>query len=116
MDFQKRLPAVEKAIAEVEPEKDIRVKIIGKVVDLGTDSFVIDDGGGSVHVTTDPEINLGEIRVSDNVKVAGRIFASENGFELRAEAVQNVNGIDMELLKKIRELEKTSYASDISLL
>ena len=106
MDFQKRLPAAEKTIAEIEPEKDIRVKILGKVVDLGSDSFVIDDGGGSVHVTTDPEINIGSVKVSDSVRVIGRVFASENGFELRAEAVQNVEGIDMGLLKKVRDLEK----------
>ncbi len=115
MDFQKRLPAVEKSITEIEPEKDIRVKIVGKVVDLGAESFVIDDGGGSVHVTTDPEINVENLKVGDNVRVAGRVFASESGFELRAEAVQNVNGIDTNLLKKIRELEKSGYASDISL-
>ncbi len=106
MDFQKKLPAADKSIAEIEPEKDIRVKIVGKVVDLGPDSFVIDDGFGSVHVTIDPEINMGSVKVSDNVRVIGRVFASESGFELRAEAVQNANGIDMDLLKKVRDLEK----------
>jgi len=105
MEFQKRLPAVEKTISEIDPEKDVRVKVIGKVVDLGTESFVIDDGGGSVQVTTDPEINLNSLNVNDNFKVIGRVFASENGFELRAESLQNVNGIDMGLLKKVRNLE-----------
>lgn len=106
MDFQKRLPAADKAIAEIEPEKDIRVKIIGKVVGLGTDSFVIDDGAGTVQITTDPEISMESVKVNDSVRVIGRVFASESGFELRADAVQNVNGIDMELLKKVRNLEK----------
>ncbi|MBI4177780.1 MAG: hypothetical protein HY516_05475 [Candidatus Aenigmarchaeota archaeon] len=106
MDFQKRLPAVEKAISDIEPEKDIRVKILGKVVGLAAESFVIDDGGGSVQVTTDPEISIGAMKTGDSVRVIGRVFASESGFELRAEAVQNANGIDMELLKKVRELER----------
>ncbi|MBI4167568.1 MAG: hypothetical protein HY515_01285 [Candidatus Aenigmarchaeota archaeon] len=106
MDFQKRLPAIEKAISEIDPEKDIRVKIVGKVVGLGPDSLVIDDGFGSVQVTTDPEINVESLKTSDNVRVTGRVFASENGFELRAESLQNVNGIDMELLKKVRDMEK----------
>ncbi len=106
MDFQKRLPAIEKAISEIDPEKDIRVKIVGKVVGLGLGSLAIDDGFGTVHVTTDPEINMELLKTSDNVRVTGRVFASENGFELRAESVQNVNGIDIELLKKVRDLEK----------
>lgn len=106
MDFQKRLPATEKVIAEIEPEKDIRVKIVGKVVGLTPDSFVLDDGAGTVHVTTDPEINMESVKVNDSVRVTGRVFASENGFELRAESVQNANGIDMGLLKRVRELEK----------
>ncbi|MBI3413597.1 MAG: OB-fold nucleic acid binding domain-containing protein [Candidatus Aenigmarchaeota archaeon] len=106
MEFQKRLPVAEKSINEIEPEKDIRVKIIGKVVGLGGDSFVVDDGSGSVQVTTDPEINLDLIKVNDSIKVIGRVFASENSFELRAESLQNVNGIDAELLKKVRSLER----------
>lgn len=106
MDFQKRLPAVEKSISDIEPDKDIRVKVVGKVVDIASDSFVIDDGGGSAHVTTDPEINIESVKVNDSVRVIGRVFASESGFELRAEAVQSANGIDAELLKKVRELEK----------
>ncbi len=106
MEFQKRLPAQEKTISEIEPEKDIRVRILGTVVDKGEDSFVIDDGGGHAQVTADAGMSLDNVKVNDSIKVIGRVFASENGFELRAEALQNANGIDLVLYKKARELEK----------
>lgn len=108
MEFQKRLPAQEKNISEIEPDKDIRVRILGKVVDIGEDSFVIDDGEGHVQIAAEAGMSLGSIKINDSVKVIGRVFASENGFELRAEALQNVNGIDFSLYKKVKELEKSS--------
>ncbi len=107
MEFQKRLPFSEKTIAEVEPEKDIRVRILGKVVDMTEDSFILDDGAGRVQVAIDPEISMESIHVNDSVKVIGRVFASENGFELRAEAVQNASGVDVPLYKKSVELERS---------
>ncbi len=106
MEFQKRLPFSEKAISEIEPEKDIRVSILGKIVDMAEDSFILDDGAGRVQVAIDPEISMESIRINDSVKVIGRVFASENGFELRAEAVQNASGIDVPLYKKVIELER----------
>jgi uncharacterized protein YdeI (BOF family) len=108
MEFQKRLPFSEKAVSEIEPEKDIRVRILGKVVDMTEDSFILDDGTGRVQVTTDPEIGMEYIRVNDSAKVIGRVFASESGFELRAEAVQNASGVDVPLYKKLIELERNT--------
>ncbi len=106
MEFQKRLPFSEKAISEIEPEKDVRVGILGKIVDMDEDSFILDDGAGRVQVATGPEISMESICVNDSVKVIGRVFASENGFELRAEAVQSASGIDVPLYKKAIELER----------
>jgi len=103
-DFQyRRLPAKDKMIADIEPEKDIRVRIFGRVIDVSNGVLVVDDG------SSNSQIALGNLSVDvnpgDMVRVFARVLPVEEGFELHAEIVQNMKGLNVELYKKVKELK-----------
>ena len=93
----KRHPAVFRKINEINPEKDIRVRIIGNVIDATESSLVIDDGHSKAEVIAD---NI-TCKVGDIVRVFSRVLPLEEGFELRGEIIQPINDIDLELYKKV---------------
>ena len=92
----KRLPAVPKAITDINPEKDVRVRILGKIVDRQDGMIMVDDGTTTAQVITDATCEI-----NDLVCVFARVLPLEDGYELRGEIVQNKNGMDMNLHKKI---------------
>ena len=101
-DFQKRLPAAERSIAEIKPE-DIRVRITGMVLDRDGNRFALDDGTGKTEVTFDGEPK------SDFVRVFGRVMSNDSGFEIQGEIVQDMSKIDRNLMAKVRELEQKFF-------
>jgi hypothetical protein len=94
-DFQyKRLPAVPKKIKDINPEKDIRVRLLGRVLDKNKDFIVLDDGSGKANIMVDGDVN------SDFVRVFARVLPVESGFELKAEIIQDMSKLDLELYEK----------------
>lgn len=94
----RRLPAIPKKISDIDIENDIRVRIIGKVIDVMPNLIVIDDGSGTAEVLCFETEN---IDVNDIVRVFARILPLENGFELRGEVIQKMNNLNIPLYKKI---------------
>ncbi|MFH0948927.1 MAG: replication protein RepA [Candidatus Aenigmatarchaeota archaeon] len=96
-DFQyTRLPAVDRKISEINPETDIRVRIVGTVIDNADSEIVIDDGSGKAVIIFDesvPELSL--------VRIFARVIPTENGYELRGEIIQDMQGLNINLYKKI---------------
>ena len=80
-----RAPAVYKKISEIDPEKNIRVRLIGRVIGTTDGTIVIDDGSGRADIVAD------EIAVENNeiVRIFARVLPLENGYELRAELIQD---------------------------
>mgnify|MGYP001616271717 FL=1 len=74
---------------------DSKVAIIGHVVDAGENSFVLDDGTGKIEVSSD-------MIVEKNKLV--RVFCSVVDEKLKADIVQDVEGLDVELFKKVKHL------------
>ncbi len=101
-DFQRRLPAVERAVGEIKQD-DIRVKVVGTVLDIQENRVVLDDGTGKIDAVFEkpPEVQANQV-----VRIFGRVISLEDGFELQAEFLQGLEGLDMELRKKVLELEK----------
>ncbi len=104
-----RAHSVEKNIVEVK-ETDIRVRIIGVVVDVGEDYLVIDDGTGKIEVFFREEPK--EIKTGDMVKVIGRVFSSQTSVKINGECMQILKDFDLKLYKEAKEtIEKVmSYA------
>ncbi len=97
MEFQyKRLPATPKKISQINPEKDVRIRLLGKIIDKTDGTIILDDGSATATIVTD-----GTCEINDTIRVFARVLPLEEGYELRGEIIQNVNNLDMELYKKI---------------
>ncbi len=98
MEFQyRRLPAVPKRVIDINPEKDVRVRILGRIVDKSNGTIVVDDGSSTATIVMDDAA----CEVDDMVCVFARVLPLEDGYELRGEVVQNKNGLNAGLYKKI---------------
>jgi hypothetical protein len=95
----RRMPALPRKIADINPEKDIRVRIMGRILDKYDGTIVVDDGTGKAEIIAE-ECAL---ESGAPVRVFCRVMPLENGFELRAEIVQNMAALDMDLYKKVHE-------------
>ena len=102
-DFQKRMPSVYRKVSEIKPDGDVRVSVIGTVIDSRKDRIVIDDGTGKVSVTFEEPVKAGNGKL---VRVLGRVIPMEGGFEIQGDALQDMSGMDIELKKKVDELAK----------
>ena len=94
----KRMPAVPRQIREINPEKDVRVRLLGKIIDKSDATIVIDDGSATAEVVLDTDAN---VSTDDMIRVFARVIPLEDGMELRAEIIQNMNALDMDLYKKV---------------
>ncbi|MBI4014897.1 MAG: replication protein RepA [Candidatus Aenigmarchaeota archaeon] len=91
----KRAPAVPRKISDIAPDKDIRVRLLGRVIDKGEGSVVIDDGSAKAEIITEQPAELGDV-----VRIIARVLPLETGYDLRAEVTQDMSTLDMELYKK----------------
>ncbi|MCD6590877.1 MAG: replication protein RepA [Candidatus Aenigmarchaeota archaeon] len=98
----RRKPAVEKNISEITKD-DIRVRITGMVLDKKDNIAIIDDGTGRITVMFAEPI---EVDTNQMVRVIGRVIPTESGFEIEGEILQNIDNVDINIYKKIRDLEK----------
>jgi len=94
MEFQRRLPSVFRRISDIGAE-DIRVCIVGRVIDAQEGIIVIDDGTGKINASVE-----GPAEVGSAVRVFGRVIHMENGHEIQGEIVQNLGGIDLDIYRK----------------
>jgi RNase P/RNase MRP subunit p29 len=100
MEFQyRRQPAIPRNISDINPEKDVRVRLLGRIAEKSESTFIIEDESGRAEVVAD-DMKL-EFNKDDTVRVFARVLPLEEGFELRAEIIQNMNELDMDLYKKI---------------
>jgi len=87
-----------KQISEVRPT-DSRVSIIGNVVAVGENSFVLDDGTGKIEIISDMPVERNKLV---------RVFCSVVEEKLKADIVQDVEGLDVNLFKKLMSLYNSS--------
>lgn len=103
-EIRRRLPAVEKKIADIHPESDVRVRILGTVIGLLNNSIVIDDGSGKVEVAFDEQpsyINQGQF-----VRIVARVLPLIDGFDCRGECIQVLDNFDVNLYRTAKEIVK----------
>ncbi|MCD6403063.1 MAG: hypothetical protein J7K98_01900 [Candidatus Aenigmarchaeota archaeon] len=101
MEFVQRY--VPKKISEIDPENDTRVRVTGTVIDVTDDSIFIDDGTGTVRVSI--QGNLPEfVKNGLLIRVFGIVYQTSEGFEILANIIQNLDGLDLNLFKKVKEL------------
>ena len=101
--IKRRLPSVEKSIVDVHPDTDVRVRLIGTVIDTTSNSVIIDDGTGKIEVYFGEEI---DVRQGQKVRAVTRIVPLIDGFEARGEVLQVLDGFNLGLYRKAREIVK----------
>jgi hypothetical protein len=97
--IRRRLPAIEKAVSDIHPDSDVRIRVTGTIIDIGPNSVVLDDGSGKVEVYFEemPEVKQGQM-----VRVISRIIPLIDGYECKGEVLQTLEGFNIELYKKAR--------------
>jgi hypothetical protein len=100
---KRRLPSIEKSISDIQPETDVRVRLIGTVIDTTNSSVIIDDGTAKIEVYFGEELG---VKQGQKVRVVTRIVPLIDSFECRGEVLQPLDGFNTELYKKAREIVK----------
>ncbi len=99
-EFRRRLPSVMKDIGEIG-QGDLRVSVIGTVIDKQQEGLVLDDGTGKMLIRFDSPF---EAELNKMVRVLGKVVPLEDGVELHGEFLQDMDGLDMELLKRLKKV------------
>ena len=105
---KKRAVAKIRRISSVKKDEDLRVAIVGTVVDIDTKSFFfkLDDGTGKVSVLLNNESQLKDLKLGRIVRAIGLIMGFENDFEIRGEIIQDFTGLNVDYYNKYLELSK----------
>ena len=115
-EFKRRAIAFEKYIKEIDPSKDIRVKVVGTIVSKNEEAstFVLDDGEAQVNVLVLDNELFKKLNIGKLVRVIGIVLPSleEKGeksrkeFEIKCEILQDFSNLDMGIFKRYMQLRE----------
>ena len=97
-DFsRRRIPCAERRISDIRPD-DVRVRVLGTVIDRDDSRVMVDDGTSRISAVFDkaPEVGMNQV-----VRVFGRVIPMEQGFELQADVLQDMSGLDLSLYRRV---------------
>jgi len=103
----RRAPARPKKIEDIDPQNDIRLRIIGAVLSKEKDSISLDDGSGSVEVFLEDE-QMDDLEEGMRVRVFGRVLPTPDSFELQGEVLQDFSEVDPELYDRVKKVVNTN--------
>lgn len=107
-DEFKRVPTKPRKVGKIDREEDIRISVIGTLVNKGEDSLVVNDGSGNLEVSFLELHNferVDELETGQLVRVVGKLDLSSENLRIRGEAVQDFSDFNLDLYKKAEELE-----------
>lgn len=84
-----------KKISDIDLKKDKKVSIVGKVLNVDKDYFVLSDGKNEIKILSEEKVESGEII---------RVFCSIEENKIRADIIQRLNSLDLNLYKEVEEL------------
>jgi len=88
-----------KKISEIDLKRDRMVSILGKVLELQENGFVLSDNSGKIEIISD---NV----VEPNSQV--RVFCTLINQQLKADLIQDMKNFDAGLFYKVKELYNKS--------
>ena len=92
-------------IGELSKEGD-RALVIGVVINVMENQVILDDGTGKLRVYYDEPLDISPKSI---VLVAGLIISVDQSFrEMKADAVVDISGIDIKLLKRVELIRDMS--------
>ena len=104
---QRRAPARPKDIEEIDPQNDIRVRVVGTIISVDDDSVTIDDSTGSVEVFLEDEA-MEDLEEQQRIRVLGRVLPTPDSFEIQGEIVQSFEDVDPEIYDSVKKVVNTS--------
>lgn len=104
---QRRAAAKPKDIKEIDPQRDIRARIVGTAISVDEESVTLDDGTGSVEVFMQEE-DIEGLEENDKIRVLGRVLPTPDSFEIQAEIVHSLEDVDMETYNTVKKIVNTS--------
>ena len=102
--IKKRLPAIEKSISDIDSARDIRVRILGTILDSSEDTILIDDGTAKTEVMFENGQMIAGLHNGEMIRIVARVLPLIDGFALRGEVVQRLEEFDIGVYKRAREL------------
>ncbi|VVB74505.1 OB-fold nucleic acid binding domain protein [Candidatus Tiddalikarchaeum anstoanum] len=107
-EIKKRAVAVTRKISQINKETDLRIAVVGSIIDIDMKSlfFTLDDGDKKISVLLNNDDQLKKLKLGEIVRVIGIVMSFDNGFELRGEVVQNFTGLNAEYYNKYLSLLK----------
>ena len=103
----RRAPARPKSVEDIDPQNDIRVRVIGTILSKDEDSISLDDGSGSVEVFLEEE-QMDDLEEGQRIRVLGRVLPTPDSFELQGEVVQDFSDVDPELYDRVKKVVNTN--------
>ena len=96
----RRMPSVERRVSELK-SSDMRVSLIGTVIDKQENRIVLDDGTGKVNINFEvaPSVSINQF-----VRVFGRVVQAGDDIEMDGEIIQDMEKLDKDLYKKVNSL------------
>lgn len=104
---QRRAPARPKDIEDIDPQSDIRVRVVGTMISVDDDSVTIDDSTGSVEVFLEDEA-MEDLEEQQRIRVLGRVLPTPDSFEIQGEIVQSFEDVDPEIYDSVKKVVNTS--------
>ena len=95
---------VKRKIEEINPETDLKVKIMGFVVDKKDDTVILDDGSKTAKVFVDNITIVEKMNINQLIRIFGSTLPTDEGFEIKADVVQDLSNLNINLYKKVEEL------------
>lgn len=104
-----RAKAAQRRLNEIDPENDIRVRLLCKVIDKTVSGVIVEDLPAVPQTavpTPQMEVELEQdllaaLKPDDVIRIFARVLPLESGFALRGELVQDMSQLDMELYKRV---------------
>ena len=93
-----------KKISELNEKTDRQVVLVGKLIEAGEARIVIDDDSSKIELAID---NTADKNLTDkNLKIGQmvRVFCTMGEGRVKADIIQDLSNMDMELFYKVKEL------------
>ncbi|KXB03171.1 hypothetical protein AKJ45_02295 [candidate division MSBL1 archaeon SCGC-AAA261F19] len=102
---RRKPPARPRRISEIKTG-DEQIQVVGLVVDKGEAELFLDDGTGRLPVLFEDPGTVDDIDVGSKIRVFGTPLSVADSYELHAEIIQKLEGLDLNLYRKVKHEEK----------
>ena len=102
---QIQLPAIETSISNINDGTVNKIRVVGSIVSIVENGFILDDTTGAIKIIADKSFG-NSLAEKDSIQVIGRVLKIEDGYGIRADFVNKLDGINLKLYRKVNNAIK----------